>query len=267
MSSNKITQYYSGEIEKNRLELQHFKLEGIRTKRIIERYLNDKGLKIVDIGGGAGFYAYWLRSLGHHVSLVDLSSKNIELATQYARQNNTSLEICEIGDATNLRFPDNSFDIALLLGPLYHLTEREHRLKAIQEAKRVLKPKGLLLTAVISRYASLIDGLARNLILDDRFETIMERDLETGIHINDTDNPEYFTTAFFHTPTEIKNEILESGLTFEKLIAIESMGWLMDHHKLNDELYMNKIHRIIDKIESNNDLIAISPHIMAVANK
>lgn len=153
-----IIQYYTGGVEKQRLEEENFKLEGIRTKRIIARYVKNEGCNIIDIGGGTGFYAFWLQSLGHHVSLLDVTPRNIELASQYAMQNKISLQDCEVGNALSLRFPDNSFDFALLLGPLYHLTQRDDRIRALQEACRVLKPNGVLFAASISRYASLIDG-------------------------------------------------------------------------------------------------------------
>jgi hypothetical protein len=142
-------------------------------------------------------------------------------------------------------------------------------LKALQEAKRVIKPRGILLAAFISRYASLFDGFRRDLIKDDRFEKILLNDLQGGIHMNDTDNPEYFTTAFFHTPQEIKDEIAESGLNFEKLVAVESVGWLIDNltEKIKDKDYRTKIQKIINDIESNNDIIATSPHIIGIARK
>ena len=119
--------------------------------------------------------------------------------------------------------------MVLLLGPLYHLIKKEERVKALAEAKRILKPKGFILSAVISRYASLFDGFKRDLIVDDRFEKILVDDLNTGVHLNKTDHPEYFTTAYFHTPAEIKQEIIESGLQFETLIAVESFGWIVDN--------------------------------------
>src|SRR4030095_13991995 len=180
----------------------------------------------LDLGGGTGFYSFWLQSLGYHVTLVDLSPDHIMWAKEYATQNSISLDAYEVGDATSLQFSDDQFDMILLLGPLYHLIVREDRLRAIREAKRVLKPNGILIAAVISRYASLIDGLNRNLITDEQFVKILRQDLECGIHLNHTDNPEYFTTSFFHTPAEIEMEILECDLQLEKLIAVESIGWL-----------------------------------------
>jgi ubiquinone/menaquinone biosynthesis C-methylase UbiE len=269
MSKEKIKAFYSNEMEKDRLELEIFKLEGIRTKQIIERYLSKNPMKIADIGGGAGFYAFWLQAMGHPVSLVDLSPRNVELANEYSQKTGIQLSSCGTGDATNLDIPDEQFDLVLLLGPLYHLTNKAERVKALSEAKRILKPGGFVLAAIISRYASLFDGFKRDLIVDDEFEKILIDDLETGIHQNTTKNPEYFTTAYFHTPDEIREEAAESGLRFDKLIAVESFGWIIDSFadKSKDKSYMKKLNMIINMVETNNDLIAMSPHIIVVAGK
>ena len=105
--------------------------------------------------------------------------------------------------------------------------------------------------------------------MDDRFEKLLVDDLNTGIHLNETDNSEYFTTAYFHTPGEIKKEITESGLQFEKLIAVESFGWIIDGFakKSGDKNYMNKLNKIISLVETNDDIIAMSQHIIAVARR
>jgi ubiquinone/menaquinone biosynthesis C-methylase UbiE len=269
MERDKIKKFYDSGMEKDRLEQELFKLEGIRTKEIIGRYLTKEKMTIADIGGGPGYYAFWLQSLGHHVTLIDLSSKNIELVNDHAKRSGNPLTKCGTGDATKLDLPDQQFDLVLLLGPLYHLTEKEERLKALSEAKRIVKPGGMVLSAVISRYASLFDGFKRNLVCDDLFSKMVVDDLNTGIHLNEIGNPEYFTTAYFHTPAEIKNEVTESGLRFEKLVAAESFGWVLDNfaEKAEDKTYLNKLLSVINMIESNDDLMAMSPHIIAVAQK
>jgi ubiquinone/menaquinone biosynthesis C-methylase UbiE len=269
MDRNKIKDFYAHEIEADRLETEAFKLEGIRTKEIIERYLQKNNLNILDIGGGAGYYSFWLQEKGHNITLVDLSQKNIDLARKHAESSGIILNKIEEGDAVNLSFSNDQFDVVLLLGPLYHLTDRAERIMALAEAGRVLKPGGILLSAVISRYASLFDGFQRDLVLDDQFYKILRNDLNTGIHQNKTDNLEYFTTAYLHTPKEIIAEIAESGLQFEKLIAIESFGWIVRNfkEKQNDPAYMEKLLGTIRIVEENEDLIAMSPHIMAVCLK
>ena len=266
MSRNEIKAFYSNEMEKDRLEQELFKLEGIRTKEIIGRYLTQKPMDIADIGGAAGFYSFWLQSMGHRVSLIDLSPKNIELANAHSKKTGIQLQRCETGDATALNLASDQFDLVLLMGPLYHLTDKEERVRALSEAKRILRPGGHVLAAVISRYASLFDGFKRDLVMDNKFEELLVNDLKSGIHLNNTGNPEYFTTAFFHTPGEIKNEISKSGLLYEKLVAIESFGWIIDEFakKSGDAKYMGTLNKFIRMVECDEDLIAMSQHIICV---
>lgn len=269
MERKKITDFYAHGFESGRLEEELFRLEGIRTKAIIQRYLLPKKLSILDVGGGAGYYSFWLKSMGHEVTLLDLSPENIRLAEEHSAKREISLDKIVTGDATNLQFENDSFDIVLLLGPLYHLIEKKERVTALTEARRVLKPGGVLLAAVISRYASLIDGFLRDLVIDDNFFNLLKSDLKTGIHLNETDKLNYFTTAFFHTPDEIKSEVMESGLHFKKLIAVESFGWAVRGfgEKQKDTRYMEKLFEIIRSVESSQDIVAMSPHIIAVSEK
>ena len=125
MDRHTIKDYYAHEIEANRLDMEVFKLEGIRTKEIIERYIQKENLEVLDIRGGAGYYSFWLHEKGHHVSLVDLSPANIELAKGRSQSSGVSLKRTETGDAVNLNFSNEQFDVVLLLGPLYHLPDRD----------------------------------------------------------------------------------------------------------------------------------------------
>jgi SAM-dependent methyltransferase len=269
MDRKKIQDFYAQEVEADRLDQEAFKLEGIRTKEIIERYLGSGRLEILDVGGGAGYYAFWLQEKGHSVTLVDLSPKNIELVKKYSAASGITLKKFETGDAIDLKFAEGQFDLVLLLGPLYHLTDRNDRIRALSEAMRVLKPGGILLAAIISRYASLIDGFHRDLVLDDQFYKILMNDLNSGLHVNNSGNPEYFTTAFFHTTSEIISEIDASGLQFDRLIPVESFGWMAPNfsEKQKNRDYMNKLLETIRSVERNEDLMPISPHLVAVAKK
>lgn len=267
MDKETIKSYYAGGVEKQRLILD--KLEGIRSKEIIERYLPAQEIDIIDIGGATGFYSFWLQHRGHRVTLFDLTPENIDAAKAHAKESGIELADYKVGDATNMAIAENQFDLALLMGPLYHLTDRNERVKALSETKRVLKPGGVMLAAIISRYASLIDGFSRDLVKDDRFFALLNNDLDNGIHINRTENVEYFTTAFFHTIEGIKEEIKESGLKLSKLIAVESFAWIVKNFsdRISDTKYMDKLRQVINKVESNEDLVAMSPHIMVVAEK
>ena len=117
-----------------------------------------------------------------------------------------------VGDARALEAPDASADSVLLLGPLYHLTERPDRVRAWGEATRVVRPGGVVIGAAISRFASLIDGLNLGLLADPDFRPIVDEDLRSGQHRNPEQREKWFTTAYFHHPSELAPEMIEAGL-------------------------------------------------------
>ena len=107
----------------------------------------------------------------------------------------------------------------LLLGPLYHLTSRFERVRALREAFRVLRRGGVVVAAAISRFASTYDGLFSGHLEEPEFEAIVERDVEEGQHRNPSGRPEWFTTAYFHLPDELRAECHRAGFVVEALVA------------------------------------------------
>ncbi len=177
-------------------------------------------------GGGTGPYSFWLASLGYEVHLIDPSARLLEIC-KARMQGNPSQEIprtVEVGDARSLWLTDATCDAVLVLGPLYHLTERDGRVRAIQESRRVLKPGGYLFAATITRVASLADALGRDLLGDAAFVSIVETDIQTGQHRNPTDDISYFTDTFFHLRAEIRAEVEAAGLEVAAQLPIEGLG-------------------------------------------
>jgi ubiquinone/menaquinone biosynthesis C-methylase UbiE len=197
----------------------------LRTQETIAEHLPEGSLRILDVGGAVGVYSAWLAAQGHSVHLVDPVSRQVDLARRAA--GSPPLFSAEVGDARHLHEPDASYDAVLLLGPLYHLVERSDRIRALAEARRVVKPGGPIFAAAISRFASLMDGLTRGFIFDSRFRSIVERDLHDGQHRNPSDRPEWFTTAYFHDPAELVSEGFEAGLQVREVVGLEGFaGWL-----------------------------------------
>ncbi|MEW6733100.1 MAG: class I SAM-dependent methyltransferase [Acidobacteriota bacterium] len=262
--------HYSNVDEESRLTKGAGQLELLRSLEIIRRYLPKPPAKIIDIGGGCGIYACLLAKQGYTVTLIDAVPLHIEKAKK-ASQLQPDLPIKEIalGDACNLPYQADTFDAALLLGPLYHLTKRNDRLQAIREVRRVLKNDCYLFAAVISRFASMLDGYFRKLILDPVFQEIMINDLKDGQHRNPTNHPAYFTTTYFHHPSELKTEIEEAGLKHEVTNAIEGMAWLLPNFEeyWQDQEQREVLLNTIRTIESEDTIIGISAHIMAVGRK
>ena len=269
-SSERILGYYGEADEASRLNSGWFQLEQVRTRELILRHLPPVPAMIVDAGGGAGVYACWLASRGYEVHLIDAVAKHVEQArAASSRQPDHPLASAEIGDARRLQFEENSADAVLLLGPLYHLVEKEDRLACLREARRVLQPGGLLWGAAISRFASLFDSLSNGFFRDPAFAPILERDLEDGQHRNPTDNPIYFTDAYFHKPGELSREFLAAGFQMVELVAIEGPGWIArDFDRVwNDPADRERLLATVRKVEREPSIIGSTSHIMAIGRK
>jgi len=266
----RIAQYYSKGGEKDRLEKGYFNLERVRSQEIIQRYLPEKKkLKILDIGGGCGFYSFWLHELGHKIYLADPVEKNIKIAKDIAKRKKIRLESIELGDARQLRFRRGYFDIVLMMGPLYHLTKKKDRIKALREAWRVLRAGGILFGAAISKYAFMMDCFYGGLIKDPASVKIMNRDIRDGQHRNYTGKFNYFTTAFLFHPEALRKEVREAGFHSVDILAIEAFGaHIPDFNKnWHDPKFLKVLLQSIDKVEKDKSLLGISAHMMAIARK
>ena len=127
---------------------QAARVEFLTTVRYVEKYLTP-GTKILDIGAGAGEYSLYFARKGYQVSALELADANIA-AFRAKMTDDDPIELVQ-GNAMDLsRYDDNSFDVVLLFGPLYHLHEEKDKLLCIEEAKRVCKPNGKIFFAFIS---------------------------------------------------------------------------------------------------------------------
>jgi len=241
-----IAKYYANAAEEDRLTQGAALLEEARTRELIQRYAPVPPAVVLDIGGGAGAYSFWLAELGYQVHLVDAAPRLIDEARRRSA-GRRPLASCSVGDARALEFPDKTADIVLLLGPLYHLTDKADRAGALTEANRVLKRGGWLFGAVISRWASALDGLSRDLLQDARFAAIVKRDLAEGQHRNPTERLDYFTTAYFHQPGDAVTELAAAGFRFARWLAAKTMG-AAGFHQLGSEFADARIAHVRNKL-------------------
>jgi ubiquinone/menaquinone biosynthesis C-methylase UbiE len=267
--SNKIREHYAKEAdEQSRLE-KYGQLEFHRTKEIIARHLPRRSAVILDVGGGPGHYSCWLAKLGHKVHLVDPVPLHVEQAKAAAASRRRMLASAALGDARKLNFAERFADVVLLLGPLYHLVHPRDRATALAEACRTLKPGGLLFAAAISRFASAFDGLFRGFVNDPRFFRIVRRDLKSGQHRNLTNNPQYFTTAFFHHPNQLHDEVQAAGFAQVRVHGLEGPGWLLPAFEKywKEPRLRGKLLTIVRAMETEPTLLGQSAHLLVVARK
>lgn len=261
-----VLRYYSEDWDEDaRLRSGLNELELIRTQEILRRYL-EPPMRIVDIGGGSGVHAAWLLEDGHTVDLVDPIPRHIEQANA-ALGVHSGFE-ATLGDGRDLGGEDGRYDAALVMGPLYHLTERADRVLSLAEASRVVKPGGVVAAAAITRFASLFAGFEEDEIFAPEFRSVVEQDLETGQHRN-VSGKDYFTTAFFHHPDELREELATAGLAEAEILAVE--GPLGATPRLaaawGDPDKREVILDLIRHVEAEPSLMGIGPHLLAIARK
>jgi ubiquinone/menaquinone biosynthesis C-methylase UbiE len=265
--AKEIEKHYLQSGEPKRLSNEWGELERLRTQSILARHLPPAPATILDIGSAVRAYAFPLAKQGYEVHLIDPVELHLEQARSSAANSRITLASIALGDARDLDFAANSADAVLLLGPLYHLIERSDRLNALREVRRVLKPRGVLFAASISRFASLIDGLSRGFFQDATFRTIIDADLTHGLHRNPTNKSEYFTTAYFHRPEELAAEVSDAGFGDVQILAIEGPAWSTARFRgvWNDAEQRQKLLQFLAMIESEPTIQGASAHIMAVA--
>ena len=161
----KLEEYYTKFKEDHRLTTRHGQVEFEVSMQFIHKYIDEVKLnrrqspdsaeqpvKILDVGAGTGRYSIALAKEGHDVTAVELVKHNLDIL-QSKHENVKTWQ----GNAIDLHFlEDNTFDITLLFGPLYHLQSEEEKLKALTEAKRVTKNGGVILVAYVMNEYSII---------------------------------------------------------------------------------------------------------------
>ena len=261
--------HYNAGREGGRLSQGSCKLELARTQELLRRYLPPAPAVVVDVGGGTGVYALWLSRMGYQVHLIDAMPLHVEQARRAAEtQPHHLLASAKVGDARHLEFPDQDADAVLLLGPLYHLTEREDRVAALAEARRVLRDGGVVCAVGISRFVSTFNGLFQGLFGDPEFFSVAERDRFDGQHRN-VEGKDDFTTTFFHHPNELKAEIEDAGFVHEATLGVEGPGWLLTDF---DERWLDREQReqilsMARWFETEPSLLGANVHLMAVGRK
>lgn len=255
-----LNEYYNSRNEDERLDSQHGQVEYLTTMRYIQKYINP-GMKILEVGAGTGKYSIALAKLGCMVEAVELIPHNIDVFKQKITAEDSI--IVRQGDAKDLScFADASFDITLLLGPMYHLYTVDEQKQALSEALRVTKKGGLMFAAYCISDASVISfGFKDGNIFD-----LIEKGLI---------NTETFKT--YSTPAELfqlyrKEDIdaLNSGFDVTRLqyVATDLMTNYMREtiDAMDDETYIMYLKYHLSVCE-RSDMVGATHHSLDILRK
>lgn len=170
-----LEDFYGNYDEENRLTSRHGSVEFLTTMRYIEKYLRS-GMRILEIGAATGRYSHTLARMGFTVEAVELVQHNIDLFDANT-QPGENVRIRQ-GNAKDLScFADNSFDMTLLLGPMYHLFTVEQQHQALAEAVRVTKSGGFLFAAYCGNDATMVQYcFGRGMLKLERYRNLVDFD-------------------------------------------------------------------------------------------
>ncbi len=225
-----VRQLYRSDPEREWLRLERHRTEFAVTLRAFEAYMPPAPARVLDCGGGPGRYAITLAQQGYEVTLFDLSPELLNWAREQSAELGVTLSGFEQGTATDLsRFPDASFDVVLLMGPLYHLLDEAERCRALAEAYRVLRPGGVVFVAFITRYAAHRYAAAHIPMdpLSAEQREAYRSTWETGIlHPPSEGLPGFF--AYMAHPTEVKPLCRGAGFEVLSVLGVEGLVSMLE---------------------------------------
>lgn len=258
MDTSYLEKYYGKFCEEKRLSSRHGQVEFTTTIKYIHHYLKDyKSPKILEIGAGTGRYSCFLANEGYDVSAIELVKNNLGVL----KAKKTTVKAF-LGNALDLsRFEDESFEIVLLLGPMYHLISFEDKVQALKEAKRVLKKKGKIIIAYcMNDYSVLTYGFKENHILDCLKSNKITLDFKTN---SKEEN------LYSYVRIEDINKLNEAvGLKRIKIIAQDGPTDYMRQiiNKMDEETFKVYIDYHLSTCE-RLDLIGASSHTLDILEK
>lgn len=256
----KLEEHYNKFSEEKRLTRRHGQVEYLTTMKYIHSYLekierkNNAEIKILDIGAGTGRYSIALSEEGYDVTAIEYVKYNVGIL----KSKGSNVKAYQ-GNALNLkRFQDESFDITLLFGPMYHLFSNEEKIKALSEAKRVTKRTGIIFVAyLMNEYSILVHGFRDGYIK----ECIEAGKVTEDYHVNNGEEDLYDYVRL--TDIDKLNEIV--GLERIQIIAATgSANYMRQVLNAMDtetfELYMDYHWKTCER----QDLIGASSHVVDI---
>lgn len=241
-----------------RLTSKHGSVEYITTTKYIDRYLK-KGDRILEVGAGTGRYSINYAKKGYNVDAIEFVDSNLNILKKKITDD---MDItAQQGDALDLsRYVDDTFDVTMVLGPLYHLYTKEDVDKAIKEAIRVTKKNGIIALAYLTHDSIMIDWALRKGHLVDGYKNQFSENFEM------TSVPEEVFRAFY--VDEFENMMKKYNVEFLHDVATDGMSHHMKEEidSLSDEEFEVWVKYHLATCE-RKDLQGYSNHMLYMGRK
>ena len=259
MEDKFLVEYYQRYDENNRLESKHQRIEFLTTVKYVEKYLKDND-KILEVGAGTGRYSLYFARAGYNVTSIELVEHNIEVF----RSNMTIDDKVNLqqGNALDLsRFKDNTFDVTLVLGPMYHMYNEQDKRKCLGEALRVTKENGIVVIAYITHDAVIVNwGLINKNLTKHNVDTMFAdnyRCISTPKEVFAMFHIDEFNEYMDELPVDHLHTVATDGLApmFRELF-----------NEIDDEVYNEWLKYHFATCE-RKDLIGFSSHIIYIGKK
>ncbi|MCI5733278.1 MAG: class I SAM-dependent methyltransferase [Tenericutes bacterium] len=258
MNEENLITYYNKFNEDKRLTHRHGIVEFNTTiKYVLDILKTLDNPKIIDVGAGTGKYSIYLNDLGYDVTAVELVKHNL----MTLKSKNKDIK-SYLGNATNLsKFSDNSFDMVLLFGPLYHLITTEEKLKALKEAKRIVKNGGyILISYYMNEYAIITHGFKDNNILS----AIKNNEVDNSFHITPK-KTDLYSMVRLEDINYLKDEL---NLTRVKILSQDGPSDYIRKviNKMDDETFNIYLKYHLSTCE-RRELLGASSHVLDILKK
>ena len=258
MNEEQLIEYYNKFNEDKRLNTRRGQVEFIVSMKYICEYLKQiNSPKIIDIGAGSGKYSIALEKLGYDVTAVELVKHNLRMIEKKSKKIKSYL-----GNAIDLsRFENETFDFVLLFGPMYHLISKEEKIKALEEAKRIVKKNGIIMVAYcMNEYAVITHGFIDNNIIKSINDNKLTKDYK--IISKSTDLYSYVRLEEIYELNKIV------GLERVKIISPDGAASYIRKslNKMNEEEFKEFINYQFSTCE-RLDLLGAAPHTVDILKK
>ena len=256
-----LNDYYENVyVEDDRLtrDKMHY-VEFITTTTYIDKYLK-KWDRILEVGAWTWAYSLFYADKWYQVDAVELVQRNVDVINKNVKENMNIKAIQ--GNALDLSmYDDNTFDITLVLWPLYHLFKQDEQEKAIQEAIRVTKPNWKIFIAFILFDLWFLSWFQNKTAYDEIWEG-----KEVSVDFKPNHSEKFlFNKMYISEVKELMNKFDVENLGY---VATDWVWRIMknDINNMTDEEYKVFINYHLSICE-REDLIGYSCHILSIVGK